>query len=342
MSRGVQGIVVAWLLAPALAWAEPAAPTIAAPPFELEWSAPDGCPDQAAVRSTIARHLGRDVDRELGAGLRVALTAAQQADGLWRTTIAFERAGDTTVRELGDATDCARAVDAAGLVIAIAIDPAVMFEPPVEPVPEPAPIPAPTPAPTPESTPIPAARRGVAAPPPVAEPRPPWALRGAIGLAAGPGFGELPRQGGLGRLHGALMGRAWRVELGGVFTGAPARSLDPGRITVVRWSVDARGCGIVRGGRRFEFVPCGGVEVGQSLAVSSGLVEDARRSDAWLGLVAAARAMVVLGPRLALFAEGDLVVPLQRREYRVAGQGVVHRVGPVVGALLAGVEVRFP
>ncbi len=342
MSRGVQGIVGVWLLAPALAWAEPAAPTIPPAPFELVWSAPEGCPDQAAVRSTIARHLGRAVDRELGAGLRVALTAARQPDGLWRTTIAFERAGDTTVRELGDATDCARAVDAAGLVIAIAIDPAVMFEPPVEPVPEPEPMPEPEPEPAPAPEPSPEVRRGVAAPPPVAEPPPRPNLRGAIGLAAGPSFGELPRPGGLGRLHGALLGRSWRVELGGVFTGAPAQALDPGRITVVRWSVDARGCGILRAGRRFEFVPCGGFEIGQSLARSEGLVQDARRTDAWLGLLAAARAMIVLGPRFALFAEGDLVVPLQRREYRVAGQGVVHQVSLVTGAVVAGVEVRFP
>lgn len=328
----LQGIVGLVARAPDAA-PEPA-PRASEPAFELVWSPRPQCPDKAAVLAMLDRHLGRPIGDTLGRGMRVALEVTRHDDGGWQSTIAFSGPDGVTQRELGDATDCTRAVEAASLVIAIAIDPSLVFGPtPQVPKPEP-PEPEPTPAPEPIATPTPTPTPSTAPPE-----RPP--VRGAIGIAAGPSFGELPRVGALARLHAAAFGRRWRVELGGLFAGAPPAALEVGSIAVVRWSVDARGCAVL-GGPRFEVLPCAGIEAGRAVARSRGVDDTRRRGDPWLAAIASARLVWVVAPRAGLFVQGDVVAPIVRQRYEIRGLGTVHRPTPVTGALVAGVEVRFP
>lgn len=325
---------------------QPAPPDVSAP-FELLWSAPAQCPAHAEARAAIERHLGRAIADELGRGVRVAVAVERDGDDAWRTTIGFDGPRGRTSRELVVATDCARAVDAAALVIAIAIDPslALVPEPPVEPVPEPPP-PAPDDAqdpPPPDDVPPEPAARGVIAPPPIDDaPRRNRSIRGAVGLVAGPTFGDLPRTGGLVRLHGAVLSRRWRVELGATFSGAPTLATDGVRVSMQRVVGDVRGCATLGPRPWLELTGCGGVEAGVTFARADGLTTGQPRRDAWVGFLLAPRVGFVVRPRLALFVGGDVVAPLVRRDYLVLGIGRVHQTAPVTGAVVAGLEVRIP
>lgn len=318
--------------------------------FELLWTAPAECPDRDAARVEIERHLGRAIGDELGRGVRVTVAIDRDADLAWRTMIAFDGPQGRTTRELVVATECARTVDAAALVIAIAIDPSLALVPP--PDPEPGPDPEPEPAPPPEPAPDPAPpegeppgrqARGVAPPPPVASRSGrPIPIRGAIGLVAGPTFRDLPRAGGLARLHGAVLGRRWRVELGAAFAGAPTRTTAGARVSMQRVVADVRGCGVLDPLPWLELAGCGGIEAGVVFAGIDGIAAPEPRRDRWVGVVVAPRVGFVLRRRVAFVVGGDLGVPLLRRDYTVAGLGRVHRTGAVTGSAVAGLEVRFP
>lgn len=318
------------------------APPAASAPFELLWSAPAQCPGAAAARASIERHLGKALGAELGHGMRVSVAVERGVDDAWRTTIGFDGPRGLTVRELVVATDCSRAVDAAALVVAIAIDPSLALAP--EPLPEPPEPPEPQGDPTVlgDVPPDPAAH-GVAAPPPVADlpPRRPRSIRGAIGIVAGPTFGGLPRTGGLARLHGAVLSRRWRVELGAAFASAPVLATGGARLSVQRVVGDVRGCAVLGPRPWLELHGCGGVEVGASLARADGLTTSSPRRDLSLGFLLAPRVLFVVAPRVALSVGGDVVAPVFRREYTVAGIGTLHKTTVVTGAVLAGIEVRL-
>lgn len=330
--------------------ATPAASPDATAPFELLWSAPAECPDAKAARGSIERHLGRTLDAELGHGMRVAVAVEHGGDG-WRATLGFDGTRGRSSRELAPSADCARAVDAAALVIAIAIDPTLMLpaqertdlpEPP-PPAKEDAPAPAPAPTPTPAPDPRPSPARGVAAPPPVADlpPRRPRSIKGAIGIVAGPTFGGLPRTGGTTRLHGAATSRRWRVELGAAFAGAPVHRDRGASLTMQRVTGDVRGCALFDPRPWLELVGCGGVEVGVALAQPGGTTGSSRR-DLWLGFVLAPRVHFLVGQRVAFLLGGDVVAPALPRNYTVEGLDTVFQTRVVTGAVLAGIEVRFP
>jgi hypothetical protein len=325
---------------------EPAPPDASAP-FELMWSAPAQCPDPKAARASIERHLGRALGAELGHGMRVAVAVERDGELGWRTTIGFDGPRGKTTRELVVATDCARAVDAASLVIAIAIDPSLALAPDEpEPLPEPPP-PAEEdpPPPEPQDDPVESPARGVAAAPPIADlpPRRPRTIRGAIGIVAGPTFGTFPRVGGLTRLHGAATSRRWRAEIGVAFAGAPVHRAGGVRLSMQRVTADLRGC-VVLGPRAWlELSGCGGVEVGVTFAGTEGLASPNDRRDLWLGFLLAPRVGFLVAPRVALQLGGDIVAPVLPREYTVEGlDGTLHRTAVVTGAVVAGLEIRFP
>ncbi len=341
------GAVSGWAFALWLGATQPVPPDASAP-FELLWSAPAECPDAKAARASIERHLGRSLGAELGHGMRVAVAVERGEDG-WRATLGFDGTRGRSSRELAPSSDCARAVDAATLVIAIAIDPTLML--PAQErtdLPEPPPVEEDPPPPEPariEDDPVPPepSARGVAAPPPVADlpPRRPRIIRGAIGIVAGPTFGGFPRVGGHTRLHGAATSRRWRVEIGAAFAGAPTHEDRGARLTMQRVTGDVRGCALFDPRPWLELVGCGGVELGVALAQPDGLTVGEPRRDLWLGFVLAPRVHFVVGRRAALVLGGDVVAPALPRAYTVGGLGTVFQTALVTGAVLAGVEVRI-
>ena len=346
------GTVPIWLplaLVGVARWQAPAAEAPSAAPFELRWDAPSECPDATAVRSAVERRLGRAIAGELGAGLVIDVRAKQQDDGRWHVALGMHGEAGEAQRELSDASDCNAAVEAAALVIAIAIDPELASGvPDVPPEPETKPseeVAAQNDATKPDAS-VPITGTPIVSddtPRPATRPRA-W-TRGAIGATAAVSIGDMPVVGGHGRLFAALLRPRFRVELGGSFGGSPPRRLDGATLNLRRWTVDARGCGVVALRPWVELLPCAGLEVGQNRATTRRLSEPGR-NDAWIAFLAAPTVAFVPLRWLAIRIALELRVPVLPREYTIetptAEAARMFRTAPVAGALVAGIEVRFP
>ncbi|MBX7084487.1 MAG: hypothetical protein K1X88_35095 [Nannocystaceae bacterium] len=319
----------------------------AAEPLQLRWDAPAGCPDSATVRSAVEQQLGRAIAAPLGDGLTVTLRAAAGDDGRWRAELTVVSREGTATRELPDASDCAAAVEAAALVIAIAIDPQLGgLVPAPEPEPEPEPEPAPEPAPLPDdptvATPTPRTDPGVA-PAPARRPR---RIDVALGVAPVLSLGDLPTVGGHGRVWLALALPRLLLEATGSFGGGVPIVRGGATVTMQAGGASVRACARLVPRPWLEVLPCGGVAAGVTLARTQGLRAGLSRDDAWAAFVLApglwlgqsprADRRVRAGARLGL----ELGVPVPRRDYTVSGARVF-RVAAVTGALVAGLELRF-
>ena len=119
--RGAAVLVAVW-------FASRSQPSFAAStdsePLDLEWIAPSGCPSRAKVLDDIARILDRP--RTESPLARVAARAApfRGEDGRWHVvlTISGDAAGERTL----DASSCEELSNAAELVLALRVDPALL------------------------------------------------------------------------------------------------------------------------------------------------------------------------------------------------------------------------
>ncbi|HWB75607.1 MAG TPA: hypothetical protein VG755_11650 [Nannocystaceae bacterium] len=338
-------------------WQAPAAEAPSAAPFELRWDAPSECPDATAVRGAVERRLGRAITGELGAGLVIDVRAKQQDDGRWHVALGMHGEAGEAQRELSDASDCNAAVEAAALVIAIAIDPELASGVPDVP-PEPETKPGeevageqtdPTKPDTTESAPI-------TGTPIVSDdtPRPPtrpraW-TRGAIGATAAVSVGDMPIVGGHGRAFAALLRPRFRVEIGGSFGGSARIDVDENAsMALRRWTIDARGCAVIAPRTWLEVLPCIGVEAGRTQVDIRGLVGEQRTRNPWVAAIAAPTLAFVPMRWLAIRLALELRVPLRDRDryqFERPPTGTrpqtVYTTSPVTGALVAGIELRFP
>jgi hypothetical protein len=323
-------------------------------PFELRWDAPATCPDATAVRAAVERRLGRAIAGELGADLVIDVHASTQEGGRWRVELGMHGPDGDARRELSDASDCAAAVEAAALVIAIAIDPELAGVVPDAPPPteeatgEVGSEQGGTPTTTSERDAATEDDRATTTSPsragdrtsPSATRRP---TRAAIGATAAASIGELPVVGGHGRLFAAVLRPRVRIELGGSFGGAPPMHPVIGTtVGMWRWTIDARACAVIAPRRWLEILPCAGIEGGQTIVRSQGLTKNGT-NDPWLALFAAPTIAFVPVRWLAIRVGPELRVPLLPREYTIQ-QPVrdkrVYQTRPVAGALVAGVEFR--
>lgn len=350
------GMVPIWLplaLAGVARWEAPAAEPPSAPPFELRWDAPRECPDATAVRGAVERRLGRAINGELGAGLVIDVRATKQDDGRWHVALGMHGEAGEAQRELADASDCTAAVEAAALVIAIAIDPELAAGVPDAP-PQPETKPGDEVAATGERD--DATQRDASASEPFTgtpivsddTPRPPtrpraW-TRGAIGATAAVSIGDLPVVGGHGRAFAALLRPRFRVEIGGSYGGSPTRTVaTQATMTLTRWTVDARACAVIAPRDWLELLPCLGVEAGQTRVGTRGLT-GGRPSNRWVAAIAAPTVAFVPIRWLAIRLALELRVPLRNRDsYQYDDPPkTVYTTSRVAGALVAGIEARFP
>jgi hypothetical protein len=145
----------------------------------------------------------------------------------------------------------------------------------------------------------------------------------------------------------AAWGRAYRVELGASYWTPVEARVEGGTAggRLQQWTVDARGCGLVRPGP-VELPLCGGVDVGAVHGMGVGVT--APRRVASLRLAVAVGAALVWRParwkqRVGPWIGGDLLVALVRARFRAtpASPGLVYHTPPVGGRVAAGIEVRF-
>jgi hypothetical protein len=318
----------------------------------LRWEAPLECPDETALRERVHALVPGLLERPDAAGSRVEVVVRAAAESHAATVVVRNDDGETR-REFA-APDCETVVDAAALVVAVALDPVGVSVGLSEPA---ASEPTPT-EPTESNKPI--VREE-----PAAEPEPlimdePIELPPAIGRASDPPTDERPRNLGFGvRVLGgggygptntgyatiggtlALLGPRWRVELGGLWA-IPRVVRDDaglgGRFD--GWAVVGRGC-FAPNIRRLELPSCGGVELGS--VRGRGLEElpiSGRASFLWIALAVAQGLWFSPIERVGIGLEIDLAVPLNRGVFAIETSDV-QRIAAVTVRGLAGVELRW-
>jgi hypothetical protein len=305
------------------------------PRFELNWQAPEACPDAAHVEGRIAELLASSPST--GPTLH-AHAEVEHADGRYQVELSLQAGEDPPgVRTLAD-PDCTELAEGVALIIALAVDPELLAGPPED---EPT-VPDTRDVDRHEARhafvrPRPRPEVDVVEPEPEPEPEPPRLHLGAYALA-GAGLNALP--GASARLHAGMLatGDAWRVELG--LSGWMPRRIAEARYQA--WSVELAGCGVPRVGI-VEFPLCARIEVGAMIGES--LRPDGRRAAApWLA--AAPGVGMVVRPKatrgmLGVILRADAVLPLTRPAFATDEGSLLLRID--FGAqILAGLELRMP
>jgi hypothetical protein len=277
----------------------------------------------------------------------VRITRARER---WAATLALTASGVRSTRRLAGAS-CLEVSEAAAFVTAVVVDPGVLARPETPPPPPEVTTPEPTVPPPPDvgvpepvvlPPPPPEPVAPLPAPPPALRPARPPRPGGFVRVTGGLEALGLPRVGAQVAVTTGLLGRKWRVEVGGMYRApTPTYSeLVPQAGAWIRlWTVSARGCGVLRQ-RALEIPLCAGVEAGEAIADGFGYEGAKRGRNPWFaGVIAPA---VAWAPRrwLALWIGGELAIPL-RGGYRIRGLGRLFTIGAVSLRVSAGVELRF-
>lgn len=365
------------MLATGLLLALATSPTPAVPsPVELRWDAPAGCPAQAELDRQVAALLAGHppADPRTRVAFRVERRGPQ-----WQLHGEIHGAQASGRRDLSAAT-CDELVEAAALIVAIAVDPDfVPGEPAVPPPPPPAESTLPDPN-TPQSLTDPNTPQSLPdSPPPqslpdsntpqsltdsntrqsLPESRPPAPLTASaprrpalvLGLSAGLGLGALPAPAGLLRLIVGLEGRLWSAAVVQDLwlprvAYLPATATTPpatygGRFWL--WSAGLRGCVLAPLGRRLSLPVCGTLAAGVHAGTGVGAVTHARRQvSPWLGLAVGPGLQLRVSPRVRLGLALELLGILARPDLRIAGRGTVCCGASLGAQLTLGVAVVLP
>jgi hypothetical protein len=97
---------------------------------ELQWSAPEGCPDQASFEQRVAEYIGRDVPQTNS--LSAARVEVVKRGSSFRVTLHIEQHHLVRTRVL-QTMGCSEGLDAAALIVALAIDPTISVHLPAAP-----------------------------------------------------------------------------------------------------------------------------------------------------------------------------------------------------------------
>lgn len=256
----------------------------------------------------------------------VAVTIQRDAEGLVGR-VTFERAGQSTPRELR-AAGCAELAEALSLIVAILVDPQAQNPPPPPP-------PAPRPAPVerlPASTPSPSARAlwfsaGLEA-----------ALETAVTGDAEVGGRVIV---GLGRGEDSRVASSARLS----FTHVGSHAVSPASGLRADFSVDAGrldACVARVAVAGFAVEPCPFFELGRVRAVGLHPEGDVTSNDPWSALGLTLRPSLTLWHRLVLGGALGLTVPLTRYRYAFTGESELTHTASVGLDAALGLGVRFP
>lgn len=305
---------------------------------EIAWQAPPGCPVEADVRDRVARLLagttgGMD-------GVAVELRVEALVDGRFRLRALLLGPSDAGERTL-EAGSCGELAEAAALLTALAVQPALAGA--VPPPPESHADPVVPPASV--LTEPPSAAESSASPQPSPGPPPSRNRWGLLTLAGGVAVGVLTTPMAVLQAAGGVRGKKWSVVLTQTFwlpRTMPSAD-DPevgGRMWL--WAAGIRGCG-VPWSARIEVNVCGAVEAGVVTGRGTGDLEIQRRQTSpWLAVSAGPGAAVRLGERVRLTLGVDLLVVPFRPNFTIVGRGEVCCATQVGGRVLLGVLLRLP
>ena len=302
--------------------------------FSLSWSAPEDCPNEAALRAEVVRLAPEAAGEVPGFSARGAITRRESGFGLELETIYGERHGS---REMQDVS-CTELTRAAAVVIALAIRPesaapdaSTISEPknstPTEP--------QKTAAEPPKS---PAKAKDAATAPrtaPVASPWEIW-LSGAFAGEVGtlPGFAP-------GALFGVEGRRGWS-SFGVSAEILPTQRTNTGEpsLAVSYVGGDAFGCVALRQ-RRFAPGACAGIGVGRLRGESRNASIGGEGSTLWVTPRLGAFISYRMFERFSLEAGAHLRIPVKQASFTVENFGPVYETAPVAALFSLGAVVRI-
>jgi hypothetical protein len=292
--------------------------------LDLEWEAPGGCPAEDEVRGAIDRYLGRE---NFGAEIReVRVRGAVESVGgqkPWQLRVQVDLPSGTVDRQVA-AARCEQLTNAAGLVIAVALDPLRVSDE-VVPVAE---I---------ETRPEPAAEP----PPPAAPERKRWA---DLRLGAAGEIGTLPRLGAGLWLAVALVGKRYRVEALGEYwfprVVRPFESATGAGASIQMGAGGVRAC-FVTGYKRLEFPSCIAAEAGAMRAEGIGLEVSRTSHRAWMAVVAGQELVWTSRRHVGIWFAADGMLNVVRPRFVVDDLGSVFVTGWAGFRLLLGPTLRF-
>lgn len=346
--------LLAGLALSVLAAPSSAAPSESPPAVEFRWDAPAGCPSEAEVVAQLEALLGGPLVDRRGERLTAIARVRQEPGGAWDLRLWTVGDAGTLQRSLRH-DRCDMLARAGVLIAAMAIDPLAAErmadgEAVAEVAAEARPVTDEAPAATPEPPPLvqpplePPPRPASEPPAPVPAVRRSRVVRGALRVAGGLAFGDLPGVGATLRLAPALVWPRVRLELEAAY-GPPRRARFDDRpdagADLQLAALAVRACPVFRRDR-VELAVCGGLEVGAMYGRGVGFALSADGRLLWSALHLAPALFVAVHPRVALFFAVEGQVALARPRFVVAGFGEVYRALPGGVRGLVGVEARFP
>lgn len=346
--------------------------------IEVRWQAPEECPGEPEVRAAVERHVGRPL-AAMGDGRLAIVARVQRVEAGWALTVSAVTRTGTQERSLRYAHGCARLAEAAAVLIAMTIDPAVLgrMDPAAlellaraetatpEPAPEP-PTSVPV-APEPVSVegsgaaeepviPVEARREGAAEEPVIlvegrreatpvrvsagpAKARRARAIGGAARASASLGYGDLPAVGG--GVTGALALRVGRfqAEAGGGGWFMREREVEGAGTARFELWMVSLRAGAVLALPRRFEIPLLLGAEAGQIRVRGVQLAGARTP--WVALSLGTGVAFVPRPRVAIVLGIEGLVPLTRPRFVVEGAGEIFRPQALAVRVGLGFEVRF-
>lgn len=317
-----------WFLAGLAVLGEPASPVVER--MGLSYEAPPKCPSQQAVREAVGAYLGREEfdARVAEVNARVVVEPSDGPDP-WRLTLDVSGAGVEVHKQLGART-CEDLTEAAGLMIAVALDPLRVSETTQEP---PAPEPEPVPAPAVEVA-KPAAPRQA----------PRARVRGEVRVGAGVGLSVLPSASADVVAAVSVMGRLWRVDVLGHYAAPtitqPFEEDPDAGARIQLGAAGLRGC-VVPTVRRLELPACVGAQAGAMRADGVGLRERDTSHRPWIAVTAGQELAWVSRAGIGMWIAAEAVLVVLQPRFHVDDLGPVYEAPLAAGLLTAGPLLRF-
>ncbi len=304
--------------------------------LSIDLDAPSDCMDGNAVRAAIERYVGRDSFGPEVEDVEITISVRPRAAS-YLLAVDVTLPGGTVEREIV-AASCPELVEAAGLMIAVALDPlrvATAVAPRVEPL-------QPKPG-TPRETAAPPASKPAG--PPAARPvraRPCDYLE--LGVGGGIEVGILRRVAGAARATVACT-RSWlRIELAGGFSSPgrlrPFAERPEASIAIMAGGLGLRGCVALRIGP-LEMPSCVGFEAGVVRGSGHGIATMRVSHRAWAAAVVGQGIAWFSRHRVGVFLQTEGVVTIVRPRFGVDGLGQGFAAGFAGFRLIAGPAVRL-
>lgn len=304
----------------------------------VDWTAPAGCPDAAAVERAVRERLD-EARSTTPASMRGRVRGGP---GAWTLDLEVRTPTSIDARTVED-PDCATLGDAAALIVAVMIERAASSGPPSEPLLrsiEP-------------TTPTAMTWTELGFPEPAREEprdidhaprRAPRSLRFGARAATGVEVGALPGVGADIEVAALLLRKRFIAELGARYEPPrPARYSDEPQAggDLSLWAIGGAVCFAPAAGR-VRFPLCAGAEAGGMYGRGVGLPQPRRDHLPWAAARGSAGLSIAVLPWLRLRADAGALVPFSRPRFSTDSRGPVHEAAPAAGRFHLGLEFIRP